>query len=194
MLNFSNRPPGPNIHPKVNLEALQYPLGRFDWYPAPDAPSQRERWLRTIGDTPDQLRRAVSGLTDSQLDTPYRPGGWSVRQVVHHYADDHMNSYLRFKLALTEDSPTIKPYSEPLWGDLPDARLSPIEPSLVLLAALHQRWVAAWKSLDEAGWHRTFYHPRRDSAISLELLAKLYDWHGRHHVAQILALRQRNAW
>lgn len=191
---FPNRHSCALHHYRVDLETLQYPLGRFDWTLERSSPPQREQWLHTIADTPNQLRRAVFGLTDLQLDTPYRPDGWTVRQVVHHYADDHMNSYVRFKLALTEDAPTIKPYSEPLWGDLPDARLGPIEPSLALLAALHQRWVVAWNALDEGDWNRVFYHPRRESAIRLELLAKLYDWHGRHHVAQIVSLRQRNGW
>jgi hypothetical protein len=177
----------------MDLEALQYPIGRLDWS-IPEGARDRERWVRTIAETPLELRRVVAGLSDQQIDTPYRPGGWTVRQVVHHYADDHMNSYMRFKLALTEDAPTIKPYSEPAWGELPDARLGPIEPSLALLDALHLRWVAAWRALDEAQWQRTFFHPRRQNAITLEMLARVYDWHGRHHVAQVRALRERNGW
>ena len=174
-------------------EALQYPIGRFSWN-GEGSPEIRAEWLRIIEATPAELRRAVSGLSDNQLNTPYRPGGWTVRQVVHHYADDHMNSYMRFKLALTEDTPTIKPYSEPAWGELPDARLGPIEPSLVLLTALHQRWMAAWRALAPADWQRTFIHPRSGSAVSLERLAALYAWHGRHHVAQIRSLRARSEW
>ena len=154
----------------------------------------RDAWLRTIEETPASLRTAVTGFSGAQLDTPYRPDGWTVRQVVHHYADDHMNSYVRFKLALTEDTPVIKPYSEPLWGELPDARLSPIEPSLVLLEALHLRWITAWRALTLAEWSRTFVHPRSGRAVSLDRLAAQYDWHGRHHVAQINALRERNGW
>jgi hypothetical protein len=175
----------------AELESLRYPIGQFRW---DDASGSREEWLAVIDDTPKELRRAISGLGDSQLDTPYRPGGWTVRQVVHHYADDHMNSYMRFKLALTEDGPVIKPYSEPSWAELPDARLGPVEPSLALLAALHLRWVAAWRNLKEEDWSRTFKHPRRENPISLEQLARLYCWHGRHHVAQIRALRRRNSW
>jgi uncharacterized damage-inducible protein DinB len=175
----------------AELENLRYPIGPFHW---DDWNGSREEWLAVIAATPEELRRAVSGLSDPQLGTPYRPGGWTVRQVVHHYADDHMNSYMRFKLALTEDAPVIKPYSEPLWAELPDARLGPVEPSLALVAALHQRWVAAWRSLKEEDWSRTFQHPRRQGPVSLEQLARLYCWHGQHHVAQIRALRRRNGW
>ena len=176
----------------MDLENLQYPIGRFCWN-GENGSQDHNEWLRTISDTPGEVRRAVVGLTQEQLDTPYRPGGWTVRQVVHHYADDHLNSYLRFKLALTEDGPTIKPYREESWAELPDARLGPIEPSLRLLAALHQRWIEAWRALEEPDWLRTFYHPKR-GAVSLEQLASLYAWHGRHHVAQVRALRLRSGW
>jgi hypothetical protein len=177
----------------VDLETLQYPIGRFSWK-SEWTPELRDECLQVIEATPSELRRAVGGLTNEQLDTPYRPDGWTVRQVVHHYADDHMNSYIRFKLALTEDMPTIKAYSEPLWGGLPDARSGPIEPSLTLLAALHQRWVAAWRALTPSEWQRSFIHPRTGNPVSLERLAVLYGWHGRHHVAQIRALRIRKGW
>jgi hypothetical protein len=177
----------------MELETLQYPIGRFSWN-GESSPQIRDEWLGVIEATPAELRRVVAGLSERQLNTPYRPEGWTARQVVHHYADDHMNSYMRFKLALTEDTPTIKPYSEPLWAELPDARSGPIEPSLDLLAALHQRWVAAWKALAPVDWQRTFIHPRSGSAVSLERLACLYAWHGRHHVAQIRALRERSGW
>ena len=176
----------------MDLETLQYPIGRSSSY-VENGSQKRDEWLRVIGDTPGELRRVVSGLSDEQLDTPYRPGGWTVRQVVHHYADDHMNSYVRFKWALTEEAPAIKTYGEALWAELPDARLGPIEPSLSLLAALHERWIEAWKALSGSDWLRTFYHPKRGS-ISLEQLAALYAWHGKHHVAQVRALRVRNGW
>lgn len=136
------------------------------------------------------LENAVAGLKPEQLDVRYREGGWTVRQVVHHYADDHLNTYVRFKLALTEDAPLIKGYSQSLWAELPDARSGPIGPSLQLLTALHQRWVLAWQSLQEREWARTFIHPVR-GPVSLDHLASLYAWHGRHHVAQIVALRER---
>ena len=176
----------------MDLESLQYPIGRFSW--TGSTPANREEWLRVVESTPAELRKAVSGLDDAHLDTPYRPDGWTVRQVVHHYADDHMNSYIRFKLALTEDSPTVIAYSEPAWGDLEDARTGPVEPSLTLLTGLHQRWVAAWRGLAPEQWQRTFVHPRSGKAISIEQLAAMYAWHGRHHVAQIVALRTRNGW
>src|SRR5580698_7127231 len=175
------------------LEELQYPIGRFDWT-GRTTQSDRSEWLQIIANTPSSLRAAIAGLTPEQLDVPYRDGGWTIRQVVHHYADDHMNSYIRFKLALTEDAPTIKAYSEPLWGELPDARMGPIEPSLALLTALHQRWIAAWKALAPSDWMRTFIHPRSGKAISLDGLAAIYAWHGRHHVAQVRALRTRSGW
>jgi len=173
-------------------ESAQYPIGRFRWEPE-NASQNRDRWLQIISDTPGEVRRVVSGLTEAQLDTEYRTGGWTVRQVVHHYADDHLNSYVRFKLALTEESPAIRPYSEALWAELPDARRGPIEPSLRLLESLHQRWVQGWRALEEPDWLRTFYHPTR-GAVSLEELASLYAWHGCHHVAQVRALRIRNGW
>jgi hypothetical protein len=176
----------------MDLENLQYPVGRFQWTGEYD-PGNRGEWLQTISDTPGNVRRVVDGLTEEQLDTPYRPGGWTVRQVVHHYADDHLNSYIRFKLALTEDGPRIKGYSEALWAELPDARLGPLEPSLRLLTALHRRWVQAWRALEDADWRRTFVHPGRGE-VSLDQLARLYHWHGQHHVAQVRALRVRNGW
>jgi hypothetical protein len=176
----------------VDLETLRYPIGRFSWSVTNGA-AHRDEWLRAIEATPAELRRVVDGLTDAQLDTPYRPAGWTARQVVHHYADDHMNSYVRFKLALTEDAPTIKGYEEALWAELPDARTGPIEPSLALLAAVHQRWLAAWRALSESDWQRTFIHPKR-GPVSLEMLAALYAWHGQHHVAQVRALRTRSNW
>jgi hypothetical protein len=176
----------------MDLETLQYPIGRSSWY-VEHTSNNRDEWLLAIEETPGEVRKAVSGLTAEQLDTPYRPGGWTVRQVVHHYADDHLNSYVRFKLALTEEAPAIKPYGEALWAELPDARSGPIEPSLNLLSALHERWVQAWRALTPSDWLRTFHHPKR-GAVSLEQLAALYAWHGKHHVAQVRALRQRNGW
>jgi hypothetical protein len=180
------------MDPQTGLEALRYPIGRFSWN-VTGGPAQRDEWLRAIEAAPSELRRVVSSLSDAQLNTPYRPDGWTARQVVHHYADDHMNSYVRFKWALTEDAPTIKGYDQTLWAELPDARRGPIEPSLVLLAALHLRWVAAWRALSESDWLRTFIHPKR-GPVSLEQLAALYSWHGQHHVAQIRALRTRSNW
>ncbi len=176
----------------MELETLQYPIGRFQWK-IENGAQQREGWLATIAETPAGVRRAVAGLSREQLDTPYRPGGWTVRQVVHHYADDHMNSYIRFKWALTEDAPVIKGYLEAVWAELPDARTGPIEPSLELLDALHRRWMEGWRALAEVDWGRTFVHAKR-GPVTQEQLAALYHWHGRHHVAQVEALRARNGW
>lgn len=146
-----------------------------------------------IAETPAHMRAAVAGLTDAQLDTPYRPGGWTVRQVVHHVPDSHMNSYVRFRLALTEDAPVIKPYEEARWAELHDARTLPIEPSLELLESLHARWVPLLRSLTEADWKRMFRHPEL-GPVRLEQNAALYAWHGRHHVAHITKLRERMSW
>ncbi len=174
------------------MESLRYPIGRFQWQGG-SSPRDRSEWIGTIATTPQRLQNAVAGLSERQLDTSYRDGGWTVRQVVHHYADDHMNTYIRFKLALTEETPAIKPYSEASWAELPDARTSPIEASLALLSALHERWILAWRSLQESEWGRIFVHPTR-GAVSLDHLAALYAWHGLHHVAQITGLRQRSGW
>ena len=174
------------------IEDPRYPIGRFEWA-TKATPADRAGWIRLIAGTPASLRDAVAGLSAQQLDTPYREGGWTVRQVVHHYADDHMNSYMRFKLALAEDAPLIKGYAESVWAELPDARTAPVEPSLQLMDALHQRWVIAWESLKESDWPRTFVHPTRGT-VSLDQLAGLYAWHGQHHVAQINRLRKARGW
>ena len=174
------------------MEDLRYPIGKFR-FPESVGAADLAGFLNQIADAPARLRAAVAGLNDAQLDTPYRPGGWTVRQVVHHVPDSHMNSYTRFRLALTEDSPTIKPYDEARWAELADARL-PVEPSLTLLESLHARWVPLLRSLSAADWKRTFRHPEHESLISLENNAALYAWHGRHHVAHITSLRERMKW
>lgn len=176
----------------MTMEDLQYPIGRFRWAGGSTA-GQRMEWVGIIAATPTALRDAIAGLQPEQLDVRYREGGWTIRQVAHHYADDHMNTYVRFKLALTEDAPLIKGYSESAWAELPDARLSPVEPSLQLLTALHERWVMAWQALTETDWQRTFVHPVR-GPVSLDHLAALYAWHGQHHVTQITRLRERSGW
>jgi uncharacterized damage-inducible protein DinB len=172
------------------MEALQYPIGRFAWA-GKSTEGDRSKWIRTIARTPSALCDAIAGLSPERLDVRYREGGWTIRQVVHHYADDHLNAYVRFKLALTEDAPLIKGYSESSWAEMPDARSGSVAPSLQLLAALHERWVMAWESLRESEWERTFVHPVR-GPVSLDHLASLYAWHGLHHVAQITGLRERN--
>jgi len=171
---------------------LRYPVGKFKF---PDAVSvdERRKFVDQIARTPAELRAAIGGLSDSQLDTPYRPEGWTVRQVVHHVPDSHLNSYLRFKFALTEEEPTIKPYPEDLWAELPDGKSGPVEVSLTLLESLHSRWVALLRSLTESEWKRTFRHPDL-GVVRLDQNAALYAWHGRHHVAHITGLRERMGW
>ena len=149
--------------------------------------------LEDIEQTPARLRAAVRGLNDHQLDTPYREGGWTVRQVVHHVPDSHMNSYVRFKLALTEDEPTICPYMENLWAELPEARSAPIELSLSLLESLHKRWILVLRGIKPADWKRNLRHPEL-GLVSLEKNLAIYAWHGKHHVAHITSLRERMGW
>jgi uncharacterized damage-inducible protein DinB len=178
-------------------EDLRYPVGRFQWEGAASGErASGERitaWIGEIADAPGQLRAAVEGLSAEQLDTPYRPGGWTVRQVVHHLPDSHVNSYVRFRLALTEPEPVIRAYDEARWAELGDARTAPVEVSLALLEALHERWVLLLRSLAPEDWQRTFRHPEI-GLMTLERNAALYAWHGRHHVAHITSLRRRMGW
>ncbi len=172
---------------------LRYPIGKFT-RPESVSPEERAELLEVLAATPSLLRGAVAGLSDRQLDTPYRPGGWTVRQVVHHVADSHMHSYARTRLALTEDNPLIKPYDESKWAELPDARTLFIEPSLALLENLHARWVALLSSLNPEDYARTFRHPEHSTPMSLDANLALYAWHGMHHTAHITGLRQRMGW
>lgn len=171
---------------------LSYPIGRFDWKTAV-TPEMRPRLIDEIAAAPALLRQAVDGLDDSQLDTPYRPGGWTVRQVVHHLPDSHMNSYIRFRLALTEEEPTIKPYDQAKWAHLHDARTLPPAASLALLENLHTRWVGLLRGMTDLGFSRTFRHPEI-GLVRLDTNLALYAWHGRHHTAQIAGLRRRMGW
>jgi hypothetical protein len=170
----------------------RYPIGEFK-YEGPTTPEKRRELLHQIEQAPGRLRAAVKALTDQQLDTPYRPEGWTVRQVAHHVPDSHLNAYVRFKLALTEVEPTIKPYAEDRWAQLADTQATPVEVSLALLDSLHDRWVRLLRSLKPEDWKRTFRHPEL-GLISLEKNLALYAWHGRHHVAHITSLRERNGW
>ena len=171
---------------------LSYPIGPFEWPETVDA-AARGAHLREIREAPGLFREAVQGLDDGQLDTPYRPGGWTVRQVVHHVADSHMNAYVRFRLALTEDDPVIKPYSQTAWAELADARTGPVEVSLGLLDGMHARWVALAESLPEEAFDRAFFHPER-GRVPLGTNLAMYAWHGRHHAAHITGLRGRMGW
>ena len=168
---------------------LRYPVGKFH-YEGPPNEEQKQAFLNDIAETPAKLRAAVAGLSEAQLDTPYRDGGWTVRQVVHHLPDSHLNSYVRFKLALTEDEPTIKPYAEDRWAELADTKETPIEVSLTMMDSLHDRWVRLLRSLTTEEWKRTFRHPDM-GAMTLEKTLALYAWHGKHHVAHITELRKR---
>ncbi|HYB61551.1 MAG TPA: putative metal-dependent hydrolase [Methylomirabilota bacterium] len=170
---------------------LQYPIGKLV-RKSVLTPEERRIAIEQIAEAPGRLCIAVAGLTPAQLDTPYREGGWTVRQVVHHLADSHLNSFVRFKLALTEQEPTIKPYDQDLWARLPDSEL-PIEISLSLLTALHQRWVALLQSMKPADFARRLRHPEM-GVVTLDGNVGMYSWHCRHHVAHITALRQRMGW
>jgi len=174
------------------LDDLRYPVGK---YHRPDrlTPDEREAGIAAIATSPAALRAAVAGLSDAQLDTPYRPGGWTVRQVVHHVPDSHSNAYTRFKLGLTEDSPTIRPYEESLWAELPEAKSAPIAPSLAFLEALHVRWVMALTGIRPEEWQRTVVNPE-SGPYTLDQLLAMYVWHGRHHVAHVTELRRREGW
>jgi hypothetical protein len=178
---------------EVVTEDLRYPIGQFRYEGEPDQ-RRREQWIEEIAATPANLRAVVAGLSPHQLDTPYRDKGWTVRQVVHHLPDSHLNAYTRIKLALTEDVPVIKPYEEALWAELPDGRAAPIELSLNLLESLHHRWVLLLRQLNPADFRRRFVHPQHGRPIELQETLALYAWHGRHHVAHIASLRRRMAW
>jgi hypothetical protein len=171
---------------------LRYPIGKLQ---APEQlqEADRQKAIANIAEAPRQFRAAVAGLNDAQLDTPYREGGWTVRQVIHHVADSHMNAYVRTRLALTEREPTIKPYDEKLWAELEDARSAPLEPSHALLDALHERWVRLLRATPRADFSRTFRHPEH-GLRTVDWMLGVYDWHGRHHAAHIKALRERHGW
>jgi len=173
-------------------EDLRYPIGNY--IPQVFSHKQKEAWLLDIKFLPEELEIAVQNLDAYQLQTPYREGGWTVQQLVHHVADSHMNAYIRFKLALTEHNPTIKPYEEKEWAKLNDVNTVPINVSLTLLHALHQRWYATIKDLTEEQWELTVFHPEHKKEISLWHFLGMYAWHGRHHVKHITALRERNGW
>jgi uncharacterized damage-inducible protein DinB len=169
----------------------RYPIGKFSFDGTLTA-DQKKQYLNDIEQTPAALRNAVKGLSDQQIDTPYREGGWTVRQVTHHVPDSHMNAYIRFKLALTEEEPTIRPYMEDRWAELPDSKI-PIEVSLALLDSLHHRWSILLRSMSDADWKRNFRHPEM-GVMSLEKTLALYSWHGRHHTAHVTKLREKMGW
>ena len=171
----------------------RYPIGKYVPNPDPDAPTLAH-WIDEIAAAPAALRAAVQGLDDAQLDTPYRPGGWTLRQVAHHVPDSHLNAYTRFKLALTEDEPVVKTYDESLWAELPDARTGSVAPSLELLENLHERWVRLLRAMSPSDFARVYRRPDVEGPVSLTRTAGLYAWHGRHHPAQITTLRTARGW
>ena len=171
---------------------LRYPIGEFTGL-SDVTTDQRRALIGEIAAAPSALRSAAAGLGNAQLDTPYRPDGWSVRQVVHHVPESHMNAYVRFKLALTEETPTIKTYDQAAWSTLADTARTPIEVSLTLLEALHRRWTILLESMDAADYQKRLVHPDH-GPVSLEWMLQLYAWHGRHHAAHITELRKREGW
>jgi uncharacterized damage-inducible protein DinB len=176
----------------MDVSDPRYPIGKFQ-APLEVNPQLRQQAIEVVADTPAQLRSAARELSPSQLDTPYREGGWTVRQVVHHVADSHINAYVRLRLALTEDQPTIKPYEEALWAQLPDAKTAPIDISLTLLTTMHDRWVRLLRALTLEQFGRVFVHPEHGPR-TVDWLLFLYAWHGRHHTAHITELRKQKGW
>jgi|SRR5579863_3970793 len=171
---------------------LRYPIGKFERGATPTE-TQRSEWVAVMAEAPARLTAAVARLTPEMLDTPHRPGGWTVRQTVHHMADSHMHSFVRCKLALSEDEPLVTAFKGAIWAELPDAKSAPIGPSLAIFDGLQQRWVVMLRSLAAGDWERKFRHPEM-GPMTLENLLALYQWHCRHHVAQITSLRERNNW
>lgn len=178
--------------PDVISEELRYPVGRFTPV-TPVTDAVRTAAIDEVAALPRNIRAAVRGLSEAQIDTPYRPDGWTVRQVVHHVADSHMNGFIRLKLALTEENPTIKPYEENSWARLADMQL-PLETSLLILDNVHARWDAVYRSMPAAQFQRTFFHPEMQERLTLERHVLLYAWHSRHHVGHITSLRSREGW
>lgn len=170
---------------------LRYPVGKFSWPTQPLTAAERSAAITAIAQTPPNVHNAIRGVAEPRLDTPYRPDGWTIRQVVHHLPDSHMNAYTRFKLALTEDNPVIKPYDESAWAALPHGRTGDVAPSLSLLEGLHQRWVLLLEGMTAADFARPLRHPEHDRTLTLDMLLAMYAWHGRHHVAHITGVRER---
>ena len=170
----------------------RFPIGKFQ-PPEQLTAAGRKSFIEDVAKVPNALRAAVKGMSDTQLDTPYRDGGWTVRQLVHHIPDSHMNAFIRFKLALTEEAPAIKTYEEKLWAELPDVKATPVEVSLTMVDALHARWVALLRAMKEADFARAFTHPEW-GLITLDRTLALYAWHGKHHVAHITELKKAKGW
>jgi len=177
----------------MNLEKLKYPIGKFV-IPELITPNDRTDYIKDLEMLPQQIKNVVEGLDDRQLDTPYRPEGWTIRQVVHHLPDSHLNSYIRYKWTLTEDQPLIKAYNQKEWALLPDGKSAPIDISLSLLESLHTRWVWLLRSITDEQWKRCFEHPETGKLVRLDVNLSLYSWHGHHHLSHIQSLITRENW
>jgi hypothetical protein len=178
---------------EIPMEKLMYPTGRFSAADSYDE-SKLSTWIRSIKTVPLLFDRCIENLDEAQLQVPYRPQGWNVAQVIHHVADSHMNAYIRLKLALTEDKPTISPYNEKLWAELPDVTMVPLNMSVTLIHALHARWSTLLENLTEADWKRSYYHPESKEYVQVWQMTQHYSWHGPHHAQQIISLRRRMGW
>ncbi len=176
-----------------NLEQLQYPVGRFQ-RPDTYSPALLKEWITTLRALPSWMDACIENLDEQQLEVPYREGGWNTQQVVHHLADSHMNAYVRVRLALTEDNPTIKPYMEAAWANLPDVAIVPVNVSVTMLHAMHRRLVVLLEQLNPAEWERTYFHPEHQRKVPLWEVAAMYAWHSRHHTEQVRRLRERMNW
>ena len=174
-------------------EQLRYPIGRYE-VPEVYPSEMQDEWIASIEALPKWLDLCIENLDEHQIHTPYRPGGWTVNQVIHHVADSHMNAYVRLKLTLTEENPVVKPYDEKLWAELPDVETVPVNISITLLHALHRRWGQVLRNMQPEDWERTYYHPEHERYVPLWEMTDLYSWHGRHHMEQIRQLRQRMNW
>ena len=176
-----------------NIEQLQYPIGR---YQKPDkfTPDQIQEWITVLQALPSWMDHCIENLDEHQLQVPYREGGWTIQQVVHHVADSHMNAYIRLKLALTEDNPTVKPYDEKAWAELADVSIVPVNVSVTLLHAIHRRMIAVMQRMQPSDWERTYYHPEHKRSFPIWEMVALYAWHSRHHTEHIKQLRQRMNW
>jgi len=170
----------------------KYPIGKYEAQPFSE--SQKKKWIADIQFLPNELEQAIENLDEAQLQTPYRDGGWTVHQLVHHLADSHMNSFIRFKLALTEDNPTIKPYEENAWSEMADVQNEPINVSITLLYALHKRWLTLLQNMSDADFEKTLFNPQRRGQLTLWDMLGIYAWHGKHHVEHIKTLKENKGW
>lgn len=176
-----------------NIEHLKYPIGRYE-KPASYTSQQLKEWTSVLQALPSWMDACIENLDEHQLQVPYRDGGWTIQQVVHHVADSHMNAYIRLKLALTEDNPVVKPYAEAAWAELPDTRVVPVNVSVTMLHAMHRRMVAVLQHMQPSDWERTYFHPEHKRNFPIWEVVAMYAWHSRHHTEHIRRLRERMNW